>query len=224
FVAFQQKDGKVAWKSESLENAPCSPLLITVDGQEQMVTMMSSEIVGIDPNSGKLLWSHPHRTEWGLNISTPVWGDDNILFVSSAYNGGSRAIELRVVKGKTEVKELWATKRMRVHHGTAIRIGDVIYGSSGDFGPAPLTAIEAKTGKILWQDRSLPKASFVYADGKLVIVAEDGDLALATVSPAGLKVLAKSGVLKSNAWTSPTLVGTKLYVRDRKSMVALDLK
>ena len=88
---------------------------------------------------------------------------------------------------------------MRVHHSTAIRIGDVIYGSSGDFGPAPLTAIEANTGRILWQDRSLPKASFVYADGKLVLVAEDGDVALATVSPAGLKILAKSGVLKSRA-------------------------
>ncbi len=46
---------------------------------------------------------------------------------------------------------------MRVHIGNLMRIGDTLYGSSGDFGPAPLTALDAKTGKVLWQDRTFPK-------------------------------------------------------------------
>jgi hypothetical protein len=46
---------------------------------------------------------------------------------------------------------------------------------------------------------------------------------LATASPAGLKVQAKVELLKDNAWTAPTLVGTKLYVRDRKTIMALEL-
>ena len=49
------------------------------------------------------------------------------------------------------------------------RGGDYVYGSSGDFGPAPLTAINAKTGEIKWQERAFPKASFVYADGKFIV-------------------------------------------------------
>ena len=56
------------------------------------------------------------------------------------------------------------------------------------------------------------------------MVDEDGNLGLATVSPDGLKVLAKAPVLESNAWTAPSLSGTRLYVRDRKSILALDLK
>ena len=47
-----------------------------------------------DPTNGRLLWRHPHPTEIGLNISTPVWGPGNRVFVSSAYGGGSRMIGL----------------------------------------------------------------------------------------------------------------------------------
>jgi outer membrane protein assembly factor BamB len=112
---------------------------------------------------------------------------------------------------------------MRVHHGTAVRVGDTVYASSGDFGPAFVVAANVKTGDVLWQDRSFSKANFLYADGKLIILDEDGKLALATVSPAGLKVLSQVELLKKISWTAPTLVGTRLYVRDRKTLIALDL-
>ncbi len=63
----------------------------------------------------------------------------------------------------------------------------------------------------------------VYADGKLVIVDEGGDIAIASAGPNGLEVHARTELLTENAWTAPTLVGTHLYVRDRKNMVAVDL-
>lgn len=47
---------------------------------------------GLDPRNGDLLWSHPYPTDYGLNVSTPVWGNDGLLFLSSAYGGGSRAL------------------------------------------------------------------------------------------------------------------------------------
>jgi outer membrane protein assembly factor BamB len=222
-IAFNLKDGTVAWKSLTLDASPSSPILINVDGQDQIVAFMGKQIVGVDPSNGALLWSHGHVTEWGLNISTPVWGSDNLLFVSSAYSGGSRVLKLSRKEGKTTVEELWFHRRLRVHHGTAIRIGDYVYASSGDFGPSFFSAVNVKTGEIAFQDRSFPKTSFLYADGKLIILDEDGNLALATVSPAGLKVISKVSLMKNLAWTVPTLVGTKLYVRDRRTITAVDL-
>ena len=112
-------------------------------------TIMSP--VGLNPANGDLLWQHPHQCDWGLNITPPLWGEGNILFVSSAYSGGSRALQLNQSGGKTTVKELWANRRMRIHHGTMLRLGDLVFGSSGDFGPAPMTAVEIKTGNIVWQ-------------------------------------------------------------------------
>ncbi len=222
-AAFNQKDGQLIWKNQTLDASPASPIIINVDGQDQLVAFMGKVIAGVDPNNGELLWSHPHVTDWGLNISNPVWGDDNLLFLSSAYSGGSRVLKLAQKEGKTTVSELWFHRRLRLHHTTAIRIGDYVYASSGDFGPAFLAGVNIKTGDIAFQDRSFPKANFIYADGKLIILDEDGNLALATVSPAGVKVISKVSVMKNLAWTVPTLVGTKLYMRDRKTIAALDL-
>src|SRR5918993_544556 len=218
-IAFNQKDGSVAWKNQTLDMSPSSPMIINVNGQDQLIAFLGRVVAGIDPNNGNLLWSHPHATEWGLNISMPVWGSDNLLFISSAYSGGSRVLKLTQKDGKTTPEELWFHRRMRLHHRTAIRIGDYVYGSSGDFGPAFFAAVNVKTGEIAYQDRSFPKSNLVLADGKLIILDEDGNLALANATPTELKVISKVSVLKNLAWTVPTLVGTKLYLRDRHTIM-----
>lgn len=222
-IAFNQKDGTVAWKNQTLDMSPSSPLIVNVDGQDQLIAFLGKVVAGLDPNNGNLIWTHPHVTEWGLNISVPVWGKDNLLFISSAYSGGSRVLKLTQKDGKMNVAEVWASRRMRLHHGTAIRIGDYVYGSSGDFGPAFFAAVNVKTGEIAYQDRSFPKSNLVLAGERLIILDEDGNLALATASPTELKVISKVSVLKNLAWTVPTLVGTKLYLRDRRTITALDL-
>ena len=43
------------------------------------------------------------------------------------------------------------------------------------FGPSFLTAVDIKTGKIAWQDRSFGRAQLLYADGKLIVLDEDGN-------------------------------------------------
>ena len=223
-AAFNEKTGALVWKTGSYEVSPASPIIADIDGQKQLVYFGGDEIIGLDPSSGKPLWTHPHKTNWGLNISTPIWSPaDHLLFASSAYGTGSRVIELRQAVGKTTPTEKWFSGRMRIHIGTAIRIGNFVYGSSGDFGPAFITAIDVNTGKIAWQDRAFARAQLLYADGKLIILDEDGNLGLATVTSEGLQVLAKAPILENRAWTPPTLVGTRLYARDRKNIASFEL-
>jgi outer membrane protein assembly factor BamB len=223
-VAFNQKDGSVVWKKHDFKNSTSSPILINVEGQEQLVAFMFDDIVGVDPNNGELLWSYKHTTDFGLNTSTPVWGEDNLLFVSSGYNGGSRVLRLTKTANKTTPEEVWFSRTMRVHFSNCIRIGDVVYGSSGDFGPAFFTAMNIKTGKVMWRDRNIARSSFVYADGRFILLDEDGNLVLATPNEQGVTIHAKVALLDNNSWTVPTLNGTTLYVRDRKNIMALDLK
>ena len=222
--AFNASTGALVWKAGDVEISPASPLLIDVEGQTQLVVFGGDRIAGLDPASGRTLWSHPHRTDWGLNISNPVWSPaDHLLLVSSAYGTGSRAIELRQSAGKTTVTEKWAVPRVRVHFGSIIRVGEYAYMSSGDFGPAFLSAMSVGTGAVAWQDRAFARAQLLYADGKLIILDEDGTLGLATVSSQGMKVLARAQLLEHRAWTPPTLAGRTLYVRDRKTLAAFDL-
>jgi outer membrane protein assembly factor BamB len=110
-----------------------------------------------------------------------------------------------------------------VHFGTAVRIDDTVYASSGDFGPAPMTAVDVKTGEVLWRDRTFAKHSLLYADGKLVLHDEDGVLALVEANRQGMTVKARAQVFNSLSWTVPTLVGTRLYLRNREEIVALEL-
>jgi outer membrane protein assembly factor BamB len=221
-MAFAQSDGAVVWKSQDFEPSPSSPVLIDVAGQPQLVAFAAQEIAGLDPASGELLWRHEHRTKWGLNISTPVWCPGNLLFCSSAYDGGSRVLHLTRSGGRTTVRQVWYNRKVRVHFGSVLCVGDLLYAPTGDFGATFITAIGLQTGKVAWQVR-FPKSTLLRADGKLLLLGEDGKLALAVASATGLEVIARASVLETKAWTVPTLVGTILYVRDRKRISALDL-
>ena len=66
-------------------------------------------------------------------------------------------------------------------------------------------------------------AQCLYADEKLLFLDRSGKLAMAKVSPERLEILGTAQVTESVSWTLPTLVSTKLYLRDRKNILALDL-
>jgi outer membrane protein assembly factor BamB len=221
-IAFDQATGEVVWKSQDDRVTYASPILINFEGQDQLVLLMAEAVMGVNPLTGELLW-HTQITPSGANLSTPVWNGKDLLFCSSAYDSGSRVMQLIKKDGETVPKQLWYTRKMRMHHGNAVQLGDYLYGSSGDFGPAFFTALNLTTGKPAWRERGFRKSNCVYADGKLIILDEDGKLALTTISPEGLKVLSECTVAERYAWAAPTLVGTTLYVRDRMHIMALDL-
>lgn len=224
-TAFDLNSGRVVWQALNFRTSNSSPIIINVDGQDQLVVFTHGEILGANPNNGALLWSRRISAQWEFHftISTPVWGPGNLLFASAAYGIGGRVLHLSRSGGQTVVKELWQSERTRVHKENAVRLGDVIYASTGHLGPAFFTAIDVKTGKVLWQDRRFSHASFVYADGKFIILDEDGALGLATPTSRGLTVHSKIEILTSRSWTAPTLVGRTLYLRDRRNIMALQL-
>ena len=63
----------------------------------------------------------------------------------------------------------------------------------------------------------------MWADQKLITLDQDGNLMIAHPSPQGFKIVAKAPLLTNLSWTPPVLVGTQLFIRDRKTMMAVDL-
>lgn len=223
-MAFRQEDGSVAWAKNDFGNAYSSPLLINVDGLEQLAVVMDGAVFAVNPHNGDLQWRIPFQADYGISVSTPVWGPGNLLFVSAEYGAGTKVIELQRDGLQTKARELWTSNRLRLHHGNAMRIDDTIYFSSGGKGSqAILTAVDVRSGKIHWQERSIPKATFVWADQKLITLDQDGNLMMAQPSPQGFKIVAKAELMTNLSWTPPVLVGTRLYLRDRRSMMAVDL-
>ncbi len=224
-MAFRQSDGTVIWKGGDFPDdiSPASPLLITLDGQEQLVVTSGDGVHGMEPATGRMLWSFAFPTRSGVNITSPLWSPaDRTLFLTAAYDGGSRLLRLRRNGDRTEVEELWYTNRMRVHFSNVVRFGGFYFGSNGDFGPAFLSAVDARTGEIAWRDRTFSKASFLKVGDRVILLDEDGTLALASLTPEGVDVVSSAEVATATSWTVPTLVGSTLYIRDRVDIMALD--
>jgi outer membrane protein assembly factor BamB len=221
-MAFRQDTGKVAWANGTSDNAMASPVLMTLAGKPQVVTVMLKEVISVDPDSGKFLWRWQHANKTETNVSDAAAAGPDLVLVSSAYDSGTRAIRVKQSADGLTASEVWFNKRIRVHQGNILVRGDFAYACSGDFGPAPVTAFRVETGEIAWQDRGVGKATFVDLGKQVVAMSEDGDLSLIDLSPTGLKVLAKSSQLVSPAWTPATIAGSKIFIRDRKSIQALD--
>ena len=222
-VAFDKADGSVVWQAMDHENSYGSPQILEVDGQEQLVAFMRDGLVGADPNTGEELWHYPLEGQFQQNINPPTLVDGRYLFLSS-LNNGSRGLELsRGEDGGTQVTEVWASRKVRLYHVTSVNDGDWVYGSSGGGSPAFMSAVNVKTGEIPWRKRGFAKANVVHADGRVIVLDENGQLYLATFTPEDLTVHSEVELLDRVAWTAPTIVGDRMYVRDKVRIMALDL-
>jgi outer membrane protein assembly factor BamB len=221
-VAFDQRDGSVKWKALNFKNSHSSPRIVDVAGERQLMVFMSDELIGVNPDNGELRWRYPHVNQWGHNISMPTVLDEETIFLSS-IQVGARGIRLTRDGETIEARQTWSERRIQFYHGSTVRQGDWVYGSSGSMGPAFMAAVNIRSGEIGWRERGFARANCVGADGKLIILDEDGMLYLARATPEELVVLDRTQLLNKVAWTVPTIVGTTLYVRDNEQILAVDL-
>ena len=224
-MAFAAEDGAIVWKGGDFKPGYASLLSINVGGKDQFAAFTATGLIGVDPATRETLWSIDHPTQFGANISTPLWDPaDQLFFISSAYGMGSRGVKIEYGGGKFQASEAWSSNKIKVQHGNVVRTGEWIFASSGDFGPAFLACINARSGDIAWRQRGLAKATLLLADDKLILLDEEGTLALVSADSKRYRLLAKApGVLAKTAWTVPTLYGRTLFVRDRSKIAALDL-
>ena len=132
FVALDPKDGSVIWQSEPHDISYASPIVINVDGQDQIVFFSSTEVIGLDAGNGHTLWRYPCKNRFKNNATDPIWAGDNLLWVATQTDGGTRVLRLAQRNGKTDVKEVWFNGKVKLFHWNAIRIGDYVYASGLD--------------------------------------------------------------------------------------------
>jgi outer membrane protein assembly factor BamB len=221
-AALDPADGSVIWRSRPGTVSYGTPIVIDLDGQDQLVYQSEYEIVGLDAQSGAHLWSYPCVNENRDNISNPIWGEDHLLWASTQPDGGTRVIRLERAESGTEATEIWSSHRISIHFWNALRLDDHVYASIGGQGRV-LACVDVRTGEIEWRERGFEKVNFVHAGDKTVLLDADGELTLARLSPEEITVLSRATIADGPTWTVPTLVGTTLYVRNKKTIRALDL-
>jgi len=219
-MAFDEADGRLVWKSQDFGIDHSSPILAYVEGKRQLVFVTPAAAFAVDPPTGELLWLNVFDQVYGYMV-TPLWTTSNLLFLSSP-GGGSHTYRIVERGGESVVEQAWHSNNLRMAFTNPVQAGEYLIGISGT-NPGMLTCVNMETGQRAWVDRTFGVATLLYADRKLIILDQDGNLALATVTAEGLTVHSQCKVTERESFTVPTLVGTTLYVRDRKNIMALDL-
>lgn len=225
-AAFHKADGKLVWKNTDDKPSYASPVILTADGKRQAIFFTAVGVLAVEPTSGKELWRVPWKTDYDVNIATPlVIG--NQLFVSSGENVGCALLQ---VPGSGQPKVVWQDKGpksvMKSYWATAVLHDKHLYGISGEHeGVADLNCVELATGKRVWSQSRFGRANLTLADGHLYIVTIDGQLVVAPATPKGYQEKGRAKILMApdRYVNSPTISDKKLYLRDQKQIVCLDI-
>ncbi len=229
-VALNKKTGETIWKCplpEGDEAAYASAILVEAAGARQVVQLLQKGLVGVDARTGKFLWRYSKPvSRFNANIPTPVAGD-GFVYAGSAGTGGG-AVKLKASEGGVEAEQVYFDAKMPAAIGGAVKIGDYLYGTTGQ----AMMCIEFASGNVKWQERALGAAAICYADGRLYLHAENGDMALVEPSPEAYREKGrftpsdqpKQGSSQDKPWAYPAIADGRLYVRDRGALWCYGVK
>jgi outer membrane protein assembly factor BamB len=227
-VAFDRGTGKPLWTSLDDAASYSSPVFYGDGEARHLVFFTANGLVGLKPASGKLLWRFPFKDLLSESSSTPVRAGN--LLLASAVTLGSVGLRLEATdEGTMSAKSAWKNPALTCYFSTPVPVGeDHVYTVTGTFLPPPkatLNCVEIKSGKVLWQKERVSKyhASLLRTgDDKLLMLEEAGGLVLLDPNAKEYKELARSKVC-GETWAHPALANGRLYVRDAKEMICLDL-
>ena len=222
-IALNRLDGKLIWSSKGVGEKPayCTPLLIKLGSRKLLVTMTEKHIIGLDTETGSLLWSYEHINDWAVHPNTPLYYN-NSLFCFSGYGQGGVKLDLN--EDGSQVTKAWISKKLDSRIGGAVVVDGYIY-CSGD-NTRDWQCTDWKTGEQKYASQAIAKGNVIYADGMLYIYSERGELALVPASPMGFNVTSKGKVDFGSAqhWAHIVIDKGRLFVRHGKSLIAYKIK
>jgi outer membrane protein assembly factor BamB len=219
-AGYDRATGTRLWSALDDMQAYCSPMLVTLNGVRQLLVFSATRLTGLSPSNGQLLWSYPFPTYNGINSAQPIVIGDNRVFISASYGAGAVMLELSRDEDGFAVREVWRNNRMKNRFSTSVLRDGVIYGLDESI----LAAIDAGTGELKWKGGRYGYGQLLLAGSNLIVLTEDGDLALVRATPERHQELARFPVLDGKTWNVPALAGGYLLVRNLAEMAAFDLR
>lgn len=234
FVALDKRDGKLVWRSKELDEEAtyASPILATIHGVRQYITMTQRGVASVASKDGKLLWHYTRRRPYS-NVVIPSPLCDGQYVYASTGDGCDKIKITKSEDGSFAAEKVYAGRRMMKNSigGFVLHEGHV-YGTSKSRG---WICQNFETGKIVWYERSSDVAdgSLIFADGHLYLYGErTAEVSLIEASsekwnlkghfalPESSKLLAPSG----KNWTRPVIADGMLYLRDQELLFCYRIK
>ena len=222
-VALNRFNGRLIWSSEGKGelSAYNSPLLIDHNGRRILVTMLQKYILGLDPATGKLLWSYPFTNRHDIHPNTPIYHNGSLYCFSGYGNGG---VKLRLSADGSSVQKVWFNSELDNQMGGAILHNNYIYGSGHN--NREWFCLDWNTGEAVHSSREIAAGTVIFADGMLYVYSQRGELALIEPLPGSFRVVSKTSIeLGSDQhWAHLVINDGVLYVRRGNALMAYNIK
>jgi len=223
-VAFNKKSGAVVWKAENDQTAYAAPIIATVAGVRQFLSFTAEALLALDPRDGRLLWRVPLKTGLGRHVTTPVVSDDLVLVASHQIG----LVATRIAKNGDALtaSEAWVNKGMTMNFSSPVLVGGHLYG----LGPAKnVVCTDAKTGMLVWEKTGLiqtsadkAEAAFLVMGKNILMLTDGGELILFAADAQGFKEIGRTQACGVN-WCNPAYADGRLYLRDARELICLQL-
>ncbi len=218
-VCFDKMTGEIIWKTGSDEAAYSSPISATFGGVYQIVSLTADALMGVERNSGKILWRVPLITNAKRHAMTPVIYGDTIIVNSHTF--GAISYRIRKEGDAFKATEVWRNKDLKINVSTPVLAGKHLFSQ----GPAKnLVCFKADDGELAWAHDGFGKevSSVLLAGQTLIVLADDGQLVLVAANPEQYRELARVQVAGKN-WNHPAYANGRLFVRDARELSCYDL-
>jgi outer membrane protein assembly factor BamB len=218
-VAYNKMTGAPVWKVLDDQQAYVSPMLVELAGRRQIIVVSSSRIVGLVPETGALLWSHPWDTSNGINVSQPIIVDKNRFFISSGYGKGAALVEVKGSGQSFTTTTIWENINMKNKFNSSVLYNGYVYGLDEGI----LTCLDVNTGDRKWKGGRYGYGQVIVASGHLIVTSDAGELALVKASPDAYTEVARFTALQGKTWNYPAIADGRLLVRNANEMAAYDI-
>jgi outer membrane protein assembly factor BamB len=218
-VAYHKETGQPVWQAGSDTASYASPVLATLAGRRQILSVNAGSVTGHDPADGRVLWEYewPGKT---AKCSQPVPLEGDRVFISAGYGLGCALLQVTAGDDdKLTAKKIWSNHHLRTRLTNVVICDGFVYGLDDGI----LECLDLANGELRWKDGRYGHGQVLLVDRLLLVTTEFGDVALVEVNPNEHRELARFAALTGKTWNNPALAGRYLLVRNDQEAACYEL-
>lgn len=238
-VALDAVTGETRWTAGDGSASYASILPISVNGHRFAVAYLENGVSIHDVQTGRMAWQATFSQGYDEHSAAPLY-EEPWLVLPAPFQAGAHAYRLEPAPDNPAPA---GSQSLRAHHAwhnsrfsndvvSSLLIDGRLYGfdlrdpqskahrpSRGEF-----RCLDLERGDIRWSTSKVGQASTLFADNKLLLFSDNGELLLAEANPVEYVERGRVKLFTDEVcWTSPALADGRLFLRSRTQAVCVNV-